>query len=240
MFEIAYSAKLFMINLNEGFLGFYDRLAALNEAKYSRDNLNDVFSTLCDNLSAEASSDMTKAMFYLEGPVAADSDDHASSEKVKATIRATVNSDRWLGRSVKDVLKSLFGNNYDHIISLDFKSACEQKLNDSLAGCSISVGDVVEKEFEMAPGSDGTRDYKMLFGLTLNIVVDAFADKYSLVCEKISPLSDFAKAGDHKLSVGQFNTLKARFAHETYGNVDRVKKVLQFYVNAFISERHTK
>ena len=236
---MTYSAKLVMINMNEGFLGFYDKLAVLNEAKYSRDNLNDVFSTLCDNLSAEASSGATKATFFLEGSAAADGDDHASSEKVKATICATVNSDRWLGRSVEDVLKSLFGN-YGHIISLDFKGACGQKLNDSLAGCSISVGDVVEKEFELAPGGDGTRDYKMLFGLTLNIVVDAFADKYSLVCEKISPLSDFAKAGDHRLSAGQFNTLRARFAGETYENVDRVARVLQFYVNAFISEDHTR
>ena len=113
-----------MINLSENFLGFYDRLAVLNEAKYSRDDLNAVFRALCDKLSTEASSGAIEATFSLEGSAAADSADHASSEKVKATIRAVVNSDRKLGDSVRDVLNSLF-NNSSSVASLGFKSACE-------------------------------------------------------------------------------------------------------------------
>lgn len=236
---MAYSAKLFMINLSENFLGFYDRLVVLNEAKYSNDDLNAVFTKLCDNLSAKASSGAIKAAFSLEGSATADSDDHASSEKVKATIRAVVDSDMELGSSVKEVLNSLF-NNSSRVASLGFKSACAQVLNDSLARCSVRVGDVSEKDFEIIPGSDDIRTYNMLFDLTLNIVVNAFTEKYSLVYEKISPLSDFAKAGDHRLSAGQFNTLKARLVGETYENVGSVARVLQFYVNAFISEDHTR
>lgn len=76
-----------MINLSENFLGFYDRLAVLNEAKYNNDDLNAVFAELCRKLSAEASLGAIKAAFSLEGSAAADSADHASSEKVKATIR---------------------------------------------------------------------------------------------------------------------------------------------------------
>lgn len=242
MFEIAYSAKLFMINLSENFLGFYDRLAVLNEAKYNNDDLNAVFRALCDKLSTEASSGAIEATFSLEGSATADSADYASSEKVKATIRAVVNSDRKLGDSVRDVLNSLF-NNSSSVASLGFKSACEQELNDPLAGCSVRVDDVVEKNFKItldSDGSDDIRTYDMLFDLTLKIVVDALAEEYGLICEKISLLSDFAKAGDHRLSAGQFNTLKARLASETRGTVDSVERVLQFYVNAFISERHTK
>ena len=229
-----------MINLNEGFLGFYDRLAALNEAKYSRDNLNDVFMELCKNLSAKASSGAIMATFSIEGSTTVDSADYGASQKVKATIHAAVSSDRELGGSVKDVLNSLF-DNYDRVINLGFKSACEQELNDSFARYSISVDDLSETDFEMPSDGDGTYNYDMRFNLTFKIIINAFAEKYSFIYEKISLPGNFVKAGDHKLSAGQFNTLKARLASETRKKkVDSVEKVLQFYVNAFISERRTK
>ena len=237
---MTYSAKLFMINLSENFLGFYDRLAALNEAKYSRGNLNDVFAALCTNLSVKASLGAIMATFSLEESAAVDSADYGASQKVKATIRTVVSSDRELGGSVKDVLNSLF-DNYTRVISLGFKSACEQELNDSFARYSISVDDLSETDFETSLDGDGTYNYDMRFNLTFKIIVNAFAKKYSFVYEKISLPSDFTKAGDRELSAGQFNTLKARLASETRKKkVDSVEKVLQFYVNAFISECRTK
>lgn len=236
---MVYSAKLVMINLNEDFLSFYDRLVVLNEATYSHDKLDDVFTVLCTSLSAKASSDAITATFSPEGSATVDSADYGASQKVKATIHAAVSSNRELGSSVKDVLNSLF-DNYDRVINLGFKSACEQDLNDSFARYSISIDDLSETDFKMPSDGDGIYNYDMRFNLTFKIIVNAFAEKYSFVYEKIPLSGDFAEAGDHRLSAGQFNTLKARLVSETYGKVGSVSRVLQFYVNAFISERRTK